>query len=180
MQIFDRVFDGDDVLGTQRIDAVDHGRERGRFTGTGGAGAEHEPALLFADGGEHAGQLELLEGANLGRNHAEDHADVAALLEDVDAEAAESGDAVGHIELGGFLEFLLLPVGHHAEGHGQHLFRRDAGDVGDRVQQAVDAKIGVIADLEVQVGRPLFDGAAQQIVNADGHGVKPCQLGAFK
>ena len=33
------------------------------------------------------------------------------------------------------------------------------------LQQAVDAKIGVVADLQVQVGRPGFDGAAQQIVN---------------
>ncbi len=81
----------------------------------------------------------------------------------------EAGDAVGHIQLGGLLEFLLLPVGHHAEGHGKHLFRRYARNVVERVQRAVDAKIRVIADLQVQVGRALVYGATEKVVNIDGH-----------
>ena len=36
-------------------------------------------------------------------------------------------------------------------------------------QQAVDAQIGVVADLQVQVGGFGFNGAAQQIVNIEGH-----------
>ena len=128
MQIFDRVFDGDDVLGAQGIDAVDHGGKRGGFTGTGGAGGENQAALLLADLRENARKLELFDGANFRRNHAQNHADVAALLKDVDAEAAEARDAIGHIQLGRFLEFLLLPVGHHAEGHGEHFFRRDRAE----------------------------------------------------
>ncbi len=75
-------------------------------------------------------KIQFFDGANLGGNDAQDHADVAALLKNVDAEAAEAGDAVGHVEFGGLLEFLLLPVGHHAEGHGEHFFRRDARHVG--------------------------------------------------
>ena len=43
------------------------------------------------------------------------------------------------------------------------------GDVGLRDQDAVDAQIGVVADFQVQVGGLLFDGAAQQIVNIQGH-----------
>ena len=31
----------------------------------------------------------------------------------------------------------------------------------------------MIADFQVQVGRPGFDGAAQEIVNIDGHGNVP-------
>ena len=169
MQIFDRVFNGDDVLGAQRIDAVNHGGERGGFAGTGGAGGENQAALLFANGGENARELEFFDGANFCGDDAQDHADVAALLEDVDAEAAEAGDAVSHVEFGGFLELLLLAIGHHAEGHGEHFFRRDAGYVAERVQDAINAKIGVIADFEVQVGGAAFDSAAQQIVNIDGH-----------
>ncbi len=34
----------------------------------------------------------------------EDHAHVAALLENVDAEAAQAGDAVSHVQLGALLE----------------------------------------------------------------------------
>ena len=78
------------------------------------------------------GRFSSSDGANLGGDHAQHHAHVAALLEDVDAEAPQSGHAVGHVQLGGFLEFLLLAVGHHAERHRQHLFRRDARHVGLR------------------------------------------------
>jgi hypothetical protein len=161
VQIFDRVFDGDDVLGAQRIDAINHRGERGGFAGTGGAGGENQAALLFANRGEDAWQLEFFDGANFCGDNAQNHADVAALLEDVDAEAAEAGDAVGHVEFGGFFELLFLAIGHHAEGHGEHFFRRDAWHVAERVQDAINAKIGVIADFQVQVGGAAFDSAAQ-------------------
>src|SRR5216684_4633544 len=160
MQKLDGVFDGDEVVGAIGIDAVDHGGERGGLTGTGGAGDENQAALLFANAIDDGGKIKLVGGANFRGNDAQHHAHVAALLEDVDAEAAEAGDAVSHVELGGFLELLLLAVGHHAEGHGKHLFGGDAGDVGDGVQKAVDAEVGVIADFEMQVGSFVFDRAA--------------------
>ena len=116
------------------------------------------------------GRVEFLDGANLGGNDAQHHADVAALLEDVDAEAAQAGDAVGHVEFRGFLEFLLLAVGHHAERHGKHFFRRNARDVGQRIEQPVDAQVGMVAHLQMKVRRLGFNGAAQQIVDAQGHG----------
>ena len=166
VQKFDGVFDGDDVIGAGGVDAVDHGGQRGRFTGTGGAGDEHQPALLFANLFDDVRQIEFFDGANLGGNDAQHHADVAALLKYVHTEAAQSGDAVGHIEFGGFFEFLLLAVGHHAERHGQHFFRRDAGDVGERHERAVNAQIGMVADFQMQVGRFAFYGAAQKIVDA--------------
>src|SRR6202012_4519626 len=109
---------------------------------TGGAGDEDQAALLYANPVDDGRKVELFGGANLGGDDAEDHADVAALLEDVHTEAAQAGDAVRHIEFGGFLELLLLPVGHHAEGHGEHFFRRDAGDVGERREEAVNAQVG--------------------------------------
>ena len=51
----------------------------------------------------------------------------------------------------------------------EHLFGRDARHVGLRVQHAVDAQIGVVADFQVQVGGLAFDRAAQQIVNVQCH-----------
>jgi Asp-tRNA(Asn)/Glu-tRNA(Gln) amidotransferase A subunit family amidase len=116
--------------------------------------------LFFANSVDDDGKVELFGGANFRGNDAEDHADVAALLEDVDAEAAEAGHAVSHVEFGGFLKLLLLPVGHHAECHGEHFFRRDAGDVGERREEAVDAQVGVVTDFEMQVGGFVFYGAA--------------------
>ena len=147
VQEFDGVFDGDEVIGAVGVDAVDHRGERGGLTGTGGSRYENQAALLFANLANDVRQIQFFDGADLGGDDAEHHADVAALLENVDAEAAEAGDAVRHIKFGGFLEFLLLAVGHHAEGHGEHFFRRDAGDIGDRREQAVDAQIRMVADL---------------------------------
>ena len=123
VQEFDGVFDGDDVIGARGVDAVDHGRQRGGFARAGRSGHQHQAALLLADLVDDARQVQFLRGANFRRDDAQNHADVAALLEDVDAEAAQARHAIGHIQLGGFLEFLLLAVGHHAERHREHLFR---------------------------------------------------------
>ncbi len=169
MQKLDRVLDGDQVIGPRGVDAVNHRGKSGGLTRAGGSRDEDQAALLFANFVNDWRKVQLFRSANLGWNDAENHADVAALLEHVDAEATEAGYSVGHVELGGFLEFLFLPVGHHAEGHGQHFFRCDARDIGDGIQHAVHAQVGGIADFEMQVGGFLLYGAAKKIVNAQGH-----------
>src|SRR6202007_2645182 len=136
---------------------------------TGGSGDENEAALLFANFPDDVRKVQLFDGANFGGDDAENHADVTALLENVDAEAAETGDAIGHVDFGGFLELLLLAVGHHAERHGEHFFRRDAGNIGDGIEETVDAQVRVVANFEMQVGRLVFDGAPEKIVNANSH-----------
>ena len=169
VQELNGVFDGDQMVGAVGIDAVDHRRQRGGLTGPRRSGNQHQPALLFADFGDYGGEVQFFRGANLGGNDAQHHADVATLLENVDAETAQASDTVSHIQFRCFLELLLLAVGHHAECHGEHLFRRDARHVGQRGEQAVHAQVRVIADFQVQVGRFVFDRAAEKIVNADGH-----------
>ena len=149
MQEFDGVFDGDDVIGAHGIDAVHHGRQRRGLAGTGRSRHQHQAALLLANLFDHARQAQLVRRANFRGNDAQHHADVAALLENVHAEAAQSRDAVGHVQLRRLLELLLLAVGHHAERHGEHLFRADARHVGLRDQHAVDAQVGMVADLQV-------------------------------
>src|SRR3984893_5109876 len=91
VQKLDGVLDGDEVVGAVGVDAVDHGGERGGFTGTGGASDEHQAALLFTNLVDDRGKIELVGGANFGGNDAQHHADVAALLEYVDAETAQTG-----------------------------------------------------------------------------------------
>src|SRR5215469_6624301 len=169
VQELDGVFDGDEVVGAGSVDAVNDGREGGGFTGTGGSGDKHEAALLFANLVDDRRKIQLFGGADFRRNDAQNHANVAALLENVHAEAAEARDAISHIQFRGFLELLLLAVGHHAESHGKHFFRRNAGYVGERGEQAIDAQIRVVSDFQVQVGGLVFDGSAEQIVNASCH-----------
>ena len=53
-------------------------------------------------------QPELVDGADLHRDDAEHQADRAALLEDVAAETAEPGDAVGEVDFLRLLELLPL------------------------------------------------------------------------
>src|SRR5262245_13227059 len=137
MQKLDGVFDGDEVIGARGVDAIDHRGEGGGLTGTGGASDENESALLLANLVDHVGKVQFFGSANLGWNHAENHAHVATLLENVNAETPETRDAVSHVQLSAFLELLLLPVGHHAKGHGEHFFGRDAGNVGDSGERAV-------------------------------------------
>ena len=152
VQKFDRVFDGDDVLGAGGVDAIHHGSEGGRLTGAGNAGYQDQAARHVANLLDHLGQIEFVERANLGGNHAEHEADVAALLKHVDAEASQAGDAVGHIDFRGLFEFLLLASGHHAESHIQHVLGGNARLVGEGKQIAINAQVRVVANLQVQVG----------------------------
>ena len=165
MQKFDRVFDGDDVFGAGGVDAVHHGGQRRRFTGAGNAGDQNQAARHFANLFHDLGQVKFVEGANFGGDDAQHQSHVAALLENVHTEAAQSGDAVGHVNFRGFFEFLLLARRHHAERHGQHVFGADAGLVGQRSQVAIDAQMGIVADLQMQVGGPALHGDAQQVIN---------------
>ncbi len=53
VQIFDRVFDGDDMFGALTVDVVEHCRQGGRFSGACCAGYQNQPTLftgnLFED-----------------------------------------------------------------------------------------------------------------------------------
>ena len=82
------------------VDAVDHGGQRGGFARAGRSRHQHQAALLFADFLDHPRQIQLVDGANFGGDDAQHHAHVAALLEDVDAEAPQAGHAVRHVQLG--------------------------------------------------------------------------------
>src|SRR5947209_18231604 len=110
MEKLHRIFDGDDVLVPLAIDLVDHRRERGRLAGTGRAGDEHESARLVANLLDDGGQTELAKSEDLVGDLAVDGGRGAALVEDVGAEAGQSFDAEGEVELEVFFEAMLLRV----------------------------------------------------------------------
>ena len=154
--------------GRDAVDAVDHGGKRGGLARAGDSGDQHQAARFLANALGDGGKIQLFEGANLGGDHAEHDADVAALLKDVDAEASQTGGAVGQIDLRALLELLLLPVGHHAEGHVEHVFAGDAGLIGERHQFAIHADVRIVADLEMKVAGFALNGDAQQVINSHG------------
>ena len=150
------------------VDVVDHRRQRRRLAAAGRAGDEHEAALFVGDLLQHRRQPELVEVHHLDRNDAEHDADGAALLEHVAAEAAEAGHAVGEVDFLRVLELLPLRRRHDRRGHLDQVFVVEQLLVVHGGQVAVDAGHGVAADLQVQVGRALFDGRFQQVIDVHG------------
>jgi hypothetical protein len=160
----DRILDRHDVAGLGRVDVVDHRGERRRLPGAGRPGDEDEPALLARQLLEHLRQHELLDRLDLERDDAEHGADRAALLEDVHAEPAEAGHAVGEVHLVRLLELLPLELVHDGERHPRDLLRREAAGVLQRNEGPVHAEHGGQAGLEVDVARAGAEGDLQDLV----------------
>ena len=96
----------------------------------GNAGDQHQPSRHVANVLHYFGQVEFIEGPNLSRNYAQYNSHIAALLENVHTETSQACDAVCHVDFSGFFELLLLAGRHHAERHGEHIFRAHARLVG--------------------------------------------------
>ena len=155
------------------VDVVDHRRQRRRLAAAGGAGDQDQAALLLGDAAQDRRQVELLEAAHALRDDAQDDADGAALLEDVAAEAAQAGHAVGQVELLGVLEPLALVGGHDRRRHVDQGFVVEPDVLGQRPQLAVDADDRVVADLEVDVRGAVLDRRLEQLVDVH----RPCRPG---
>ena len=124
------------------------------------------------------GQVQLVDRADLHRDDAEDHADGAALLEDVAAEAAEAGNAVGEVDFLGLLEFLSLGRRQHGRSSWRPRLRdRASSRRGPAVRLPRDAHHRVAADLQVKVGRAVIDGNFQKIIDVHASGTRGQRLG---
>ncbi len=116
VQVFDRVLDGEDMARGAFVAVVDHGGQRGRLARAGRADDEQQPARLHDQVLEHERQLQFLDARHDGLDRADHQANLAALAEDVDAEAAhvlELGDEV-HLQIA--LEAHDLVLVHHRIG----------------------------------------------------------------
>lgn len=110
------------------------------------------------------GQVQLLQSANLGGHDTENHADVAALLENVHTKPSQARHAIGQVQLGALFELLFLPVRHYAEGHVQHLFRCNAAELIQGEQLSVDPQVGEVAYFYMEVGSLALHSNPQQII----------------
>ena len=117
MEVLDRILDRHDVRRARRVDVVDHRGERRALAAAGRAGDEDQPALLLGDLLEDGRQAEVVDRPDAERDDAQDDADRAALLEDVAAEAAEAGHAVGEVDLLGLAELLDVLGAHDRARH---------------------------------------------------------------
>src|SRR5262249_34833856 len=90
----------------------------------------------------------------------------ASLLEDVDAEAPQSGHAVGQVDLVAVLEPLALVLVHDPEGHARHLLGWEALAVLQGDQRAIHPEHRGKAGLEVDVARPAAERDLEDLVDS--------------
>src|SRR5579872_1512033 len=165
MQILDRIFHREDVPRHRRVDDVDHRCERGRLTGAGRTGDEHQTVRAHRKVRHHRRQVQAPERRHGRRNGAEHGADDATLAERVDTEAAEAFQAVREVKLEVLLKLFFLDVRQNAVDQALRIIRRQLGELGRR-QAAVDAQHRRQTHAHVQVGCAAFNRHAHQLVHA--------------
>ena len=175
----DGILDGHDVLGPLVVDLVHHGGQGGGLARARGPRDEDESLGPVGELLDHGGQPQLVEGADLDGDDADGRGHRAALAVDVAAEAGETLDAEGEVELVVLLELLLLPLVQHAIGEPLGVLGRQALELGQRGQLAVQPDLGRSARGDVQVGCPAFDHDGQKIVHRGGHGYAISSVGVM-
>ena len=89
--VFDGVFQRDDVVLALGVDRIDEGRECGRFAAADWAGDEDEAVVEAGEGFHRVRQPQFFDRGDFGFDDTEDHVDTEALLHDGGTEATEVG-----------------------------------------------------------------------------------------
>ena len=119
---FHRVFNRDDVAVGVVVAPVHQGRQRGGFARTGGT--HHDAQSAFGHGNffEHLGHTQSVNGGQNGRDHPQDHADLALLDKRIDAKATHAGWGDGEIALFGAFKIRHLLVVHDGTRQRQRVY----------------------------------------------------------
>jgi hypothetical protein len=154
MQVLDRILDREDVARVFDVALIDHRRQRGRLARAGGADHQDQPARLHDQVAEDIRQLQLVDAGDLALDRADHHADFAALLEHVDAEAAGFLHRQRHVQLEIALELRHLAFVHQRIGD---LLDHAAGQAGiaQWVKLALDLDVHRGAGRQEHVRRAL-------------------------
>ena len=167
---FDRVLDGQDVAGLDRVAVVDHRCHRRRLAGAGGADDQDQPELLHDHVLQHIRQPQCFKGRHIGLDEADHHGHGVLLAEDVDAEIPEFPAALGEVHLVPGLELLDLRRRHQLVADLLDLFGVQRLAV-DRQHRAVDLDLDRRAGGEEHVRRLLVGHQLEQ--RCDEHGADP-------
>ncbi len=151
VEIFDGVFDGDDVDVFGFVDLFEHRGDGGGFTGTGDAGHYDDALFAVGDFGKDVGEPQFGVAGDFGVDAAGDDGGGAALPEYVDAEAFGFGHGVSHVKCA--MEVIggeLLGIEHFGD-HGVDL------SGGERIgfegfEFAIDADAGDGVGFNVDIG----------------------------
>ena len=146
----DRILDGHHVdLAARLIRSIIAG-ERRRLAAAGRSGDEHEPARLEGELADGRRQAEVLERDGTQADPPEDDAHAAPAAEGVDAEAPDSGQREGEVDLVRPPEVLDQVGAKHLDQHALGVGRRQHRRL-HHAQRAVDPDPRRRADLAVQV-----------------------------
>ncbi len=164
---FDGILNGEDVLVTGFIDVIEHGRQGGGLTGTGGAGHQHNTAGKFADILEHLALPQILHGQNLGGDGSEYRAGPPVLIERVHPEPGHTRHFKGEVCFQKFFKVLTLLVVHDVINQAVHLLMIHSGQI-DSTYIAVHPDHGGQTGRQVQVRRSVFNAKGKQFGNVHG------------
>jgi hypothetical protein len=152
----DRVLDGEDVAILVFVQVVNHRCQRGRFSGTGRAGDQHQAARTHREIGEDPRRVQVFQAQDLGWNRAQHGRSAAPLVVGVDAEARQPRDFKGKVDLQHFLVLLALAVVHDVVHHAVHILVLERRQV-DAAHVAVHADHWRQPGRQVQVGGLVLD-----------------------
>ncbi len=126
---FDGVFDGEDMVMEVLVDVVDHGRQRGRLTGTGRPGHQHQTARELGDLAEDLRRIEIFEAQHSTGDGTKYRAGTARLLESVDPETGQIGHLEREVDLEVLLQLLALVIVHDVVNEGVHFPMFQGGQI---------------------------------------------------
>ena len=125
--VFDRVFERDDVVVALLVDVIDHRGQRRGFARADGARHEDEAVVVFREHLHDLGEAEVVHGAQAGADDAEDEIHPEPVPHDGCAEAPEL-IRVGEVDVAALCEHLLLLV--VEEAHREPLGVRRGEEIG--------------------------------------------------
>ena len=163
--VFDRIFERDDVVVPRLVHLVHEGRERGGFARTHGPGHEHEAIVVLGEQLERFREPEIVHRAEICADDPEDDVDSQALAHHAGAKASEIR-RVGKIDIAPRGQEFFLGVGQEVPSQGLRVFCREGIRLRpDGCEQAVPPPDGLGVDAEMQVRGPGFLGDAEILVH---------------
>ena len=149
--IFNGVLESDDMFFVMGVDVLDHRRERGRFSGAGGAGEEHDATGGFGDFSKDREQPQFFKGWHLRFHITHCETILSALLEKISPEASGAGEKIGEIHFAIRFKLGASVLGEDALNNLLHPFcGRNRCFDGDEL--TVNSEENRPANLDMQIG----------------------------
>jgi len=163
VNIFDRIFDCEEVKRGGAVDFLNHGRQGSRLARAGGTGDNNQPSPFARQVPDNLGKIELFKTRYLGIDRSDGNAGSAALPEHIDTKPAQLGHRERQIhfifttesfELL-FAQDLTDDLVHNLNGH------RFGSDL---LQSAIDPQVRSDTNANMQIRSPAVEHFNQHLL----------------